>query len=151
MRMRINRLNTCTVSLKYSPSCLRRNKNRYVTPKGHSPAIPKPRNAPGISRTVQKIRPSPIPRHLQYRGWVPFVQSTHIYTQSTTVYVPLTELGPSTPLFRRRLVSPPPGSTSGGIHSPVGDGVGGPTTGKKHSTLSTLWGTVRKEISSLYG
>ncbi len=54
------------LSLKCSPSCLRRNKNRYVTPKGHSPAIPQPRYASGISRTVQKNQTLPHPRHLHY-------------------------------------------------------------------------------------
>ncbi len=59
--------------------------------------------------------------------------------------VPSSELGPTHPISRKRVCTPPPPQTKGGgTHSPAGEGVGGggvpiPTTGEKLWILYTLW------------
>jgi hypothetical protein len=80
-------------------------------------------------------------RHLQKYSF--FEITKHIYfLQSTTVYVPSSELGLSHPLSRQRVCPFPPEPGGGGILA-CGWGVGGipipiPTIGEKLSTLPTL-------------
>jgi hypothetical protein len=63
-------------------------------------------------------------------------------TQSTTVYVPSSDLGLSHPLSRQRVCPSPRYQMGGGAHSPVGQGLGESQfrrLEKKLSTLPTPW------------
>ncbi len=69
-------------------------------------------------------------------------QSNHVYIKSTTVCVPLSELGLSQPLSRQGVCPSLQNRGGGGAHSPAGEGLGKShfrRLEKKLSTLPTLW------------
>jgi hypothetical protein len=69
------------------------------------------------------------------------LSTKYVYTKSTTLYVPSSELELSQPLSLASKCAPPP-RTGGGAHSPAGEGLGESQfrrLEKKLSTLPTLW------------
>ncbi len=82
-------------------------------------------------------------------------RTKYLHIQSTTVYVPSSELGLPQPLSRKRL-SLPPHQRVGAAHSPASVGVWEPQfrrlgLEKKLSTLPTLWCYVTAGLGPLVG
>jgi hypothetical protein len=60
----------------------------------------------------------------------------YLYKQSTTVYVPSSELGIPQPLFRKRVCPPPPCTKGKGAHSPAGGVWGSPNSEHRRKSLA---------------